>query len=217
MKSLTEFFVGVDLGQAQDYTAIAILEGGSAYTVRYLARMRGMTYSAIIDHIVSLMKSQVLNEARTSLIVDRTGVGAPVVDLLKERGLNPISITITGGDRPNNDEEGHWNIPKRDIISNLLILSQGDRLKIVGDLEEAETLAEEFQNLRAKIDIRTGHDSYEAWREGQHDDLVLATALATWWAEKRPMRLPHPICISTGHGRPTIIWPSFIGGILDDS
>jgi hypothetical protein len=24
------------------------------------------------------------------------------------------------------------------------------------------------------------------WREGQHDDLVLATALAAWWGESRP-------------------------------
>jgi hypothetical protein len=36
-----------------------------------------------------------------------------------------------------------------------------------------------------KIDLTTGHDSYGQWREGQHDDLVLAVALATWWAETR--------------------------------
>ena len=28
--------------------------------------------------------------------------------------------------------------------------------------------------------LETAHDSYGAWREGQHDDLVLALALALW-------------------------------------
>jgi hypothetical protein len=36
-----------------------------------------------------------------------------------------------------------------------------------------------------RIDLTTGHDSYGQWREGQHDDLVLAVALAAWWAETR--------------------------------
>jgi hypothetical protein len=30
-----------------------------------------------------------------------------------------------------------------------------------------------------------GHDTYEAWREGTHDDFVLAAALACWYAERR--------------------------------
>ena len=30
----------------------------------------------------------------------------------------------------------------------------------------------------------TGKDSYGAWREGAHDDLVLAVALAVWKAKK---------------------------------
>ena len=29
-----------------------------------------------------------------------------------------------------------------------------------------------------------GHDTYAAWREGQHDDLVLALALALWSGER---------------------------------
>jgi hypothetical protein len=29
-----------------------------------------------------------------------------------------------------------------------------------------------------KVDSATGHDSYEAWRERDHDDLALAVALS---------------------------------------
>ncbi len=35
-----------------------------------------------------------------------------------------------------------------------------------------------------KINISTAHDSYEAWREGDHDDLVLAVAMACWAGER---------------------------------
>jgi len=43
-------------------------------------------------------------------------------------------------------------------------------MKIASGLKEAATLANEFQNMRVKIDLRTAHDSYTTWREGQHDD-----------------------------------------------
>jgi hypothetical protein len=39
-----------------------------------------------------------------------------------------------------------------------------------------------MQHFRRKIDLRTAHDSYEHWREGDHDDLVLAVCLACWGA-----------------------------------
>jgi hypothetical protein len=37
-----------------------------------------------------------------------------------------------------------------------------------------------------KVNIKTGHDSYESWRESVQDDLVLAVALGCWHAENRP-------------------------------
>ena len=30
-----------------------------------------------------------------------------------------------------------------------------------------------------------GNDTYEAWRESDHDDLVLAAAIACWYGEKK--------------------------------
>ena len=48
----------------------------------------------------------------------------------------------------------------------------------------AETLKQELLNFRVKVNVSTAHDSYEAWREGDHDDLVLATGLALWGATR---------------------------------
>ena len=39
----------------------------------------------------------------------------------------------------------------------------------------------EMQSFKVKIDPKTAHDSYSAWRENAHDDLVLAACLAVWF------------------------------------
>src|SRR5215212_5175327 len=43
-------------------------------------------------------------------------------------------------------------------------------------------LREELLNFRRKQNKVTAHSSYEHWRESDHDDLVLAAALACWKA-----------------------------------
>jgi hypothetical protein len=70
-------------------------------------------------------------------------------------------------------------------VSAVQIALQSGRLKIAEELALAETLRKELLNFRIKVNISTAHDSYEAWREGDHDDLVLATALACWKAARR--------------------------------
>jgi len=63
------------------------------------------------------------------------------------------------------------------------VLFQAGRLKVAAELPAARLLVEELLNFRVKINVKTAHDSYEAWREGVHDDLVLAVALACWYEE----------------------------------
>ena len=46
-------------------------------------------------------------------------------------------------------------------------------------------LQPELQTFRVKVNALTAHESFEAWRERDHDDLVLAVACAIWWGEQR--------------------------------
>jgi len=122
--------------------------------------------------------------------VDKTGVGAGVVDHFLHLGINPTAITIHGGSEVSVDpQRPGYRVPKRDLVSAVQVLLQTSRLKVAASLPEAETLRRELLNFRVKIDPRTAHDSYEHWREGDHDDLVLATAMAcwfaTWWSAPR--------------------------------
>jgi len=193
------FYIGLDLGQAQDYTALTVIERKhfnhslprEQYHVRHLERPKlGTPYPAIVEKVQELMQSPQLLK-RTALVVDATGVGAPVVDLFRKAGLRPVAITITGGNTVTAGGGG-YHVPKRDLVSTLQVLFQTGRLKVAGGLKLAPVLVDELLNFKVKINIKTAHDSYEAWREGIHDDLVLAVALACWYGERRKKMTPVP-------------------------
>jgi hypothetical protein len=112
-------------------------------------------------------------------------VGAAVVDLLRRPGLTFDAVTITGGDTESIAGPNAYRVPKRDLVGSLQVLLQSGQLKIARSLENAETLKDELLNFRVKFNLATAHDSYEAWREGDHDDLVLAAALAAWRAGRK--------------------------------
>jgi hypothetical protein len=178
------FYLGLDLGQIQDYTALAVVErvGDQAeYRVRYLKRF---PLNTPYDVIIELVKQGVQNEriAPNLLVVDSTGVGNPVVDLLIRSGLRLVPIVIHGGMNVSGDGR-YLRVPKRDLVGVLQVLLQAKRLKIAGGLPESKTLTEELLNFRVRISD-AGHDSYGVWREGVHDDLVLAVSLACWVAER---------------------------------
>lgn len=184
---MTRFFVGLDLGQANDYSALCIIEKisrpgtESVYHLRYLWRIRGMSYPDIVTEVVKLMQSAEL-EGCATLVVDATGCGLPVVDLFEKVGLEPIAVSIHGGDRVSN-EGNRYRTPKRDLVAILQVLLQSQRLKVATKLELGPVLQQEMLNFKVKIDPVTAHDSYSAWRESDHDDLVLSVALAVWYGE----------------------------------
>jgi hypothetical protein len=131
------------------------------------------------------------------LIVDKTGVGAAVTDLLKERHLNYIGVTITGlGQKVNRNGMREYSVPKMDLVAALEVPFHKGTLKVAKGLELWPALREELLNFRRKQNARTAHISYEHWRESDHEDLVLATALACWWAQRKARNLrpaPKPV------------------------
>jgi len=186
---MKKFFVGVDLGQSQDYTGITVLERlktgkQHAYHVRHLERSRGIPYPEIIEAVSKIMGSSML-KGHASLVIDQTGCGRPVFDMFAEAGLNPIGAIIHAGDSLSS--EGRlWRVPKRDLVGCMQVLLQTGRLKVSAKLELGPILQQEMLGFKAKINPETASDAYSSWREADHDDLVLAVALAAWWGERSP-------------------------------
>ncbi len=197
------FYVGLDLGQSNDYTALAVVEkvgdeGDPDLHLRHLERYPlRMPYPDMVARVEALVRNPKLSNTgfdwgsrrrvlvEPELLVDATGVGRPVVDLFKERGLRHKAVTITGGNQVTRTGGG-YGVPKRDLIGALEVPFHSGRLKVAAGLDLWGTLRGELQSFRRKVSLTTGNDTYEHWRESDHDDLVLAAALACWGAERKP-------------------------------
>ena len=196
------FVIGLDLGQKQDYTAVAVVEKQARSNEKPLLYLRhlerfalGTPYGEQMDRVKEIVGDEKLRTIWTrglrtviripELIVDATGVGLGVVEMLKDRGLKYRAVTITGGISETGGG-GTYHVPKRNLVSRAVAPFEGKRLKIARGMRLVPELVHELENFKVKVNTQTAHDSYEAWREADHDDLVLALALACWWAERRP-------------------------------
>src|SRR5215216_5819548 len=192
------YYVGLDLGQSQDYTALAVLEqqiwtgpevDWADFGVLFPEGVEpgGWISPSAVGPLYaerSLLSHEPFRRRvrYTRLLADKTGVGAAVIDSFYEKGVYPISVTIHGGSAVTEDVRG-FRVPKRDLVASVQTLLQNGRLKIAPQMELAPILKSELLNFRVKINPATAHDSYEHWREADHDDLVLAVALACWYRE----------------------------------
>ena len=227
MTAETVYTIGLDLGQANDYTAISVLEtqlwcssdlldqfpwngvtpgwnspaglrvdalehvlmkddspwpGKPPLHLRHLERWRGRPYPDIVATVAEMVAREPFVTCGYALVVDATGVGAPVVDLFRFAGVQVVAVTIHGGDAVNRVRAG-FRVPKRELVASVQAVMQTGRLGISEGLDQWPTLKAELQNFKVKIDPKTAHDSYSHWREGQHDDLVLSLAMATWFRD----------------------------------
>jgi hypothetical protein len=230
------YYLGLDLGQARDYSALAIIEeqlyvgeawanevlyqqdydkglstgwlspaavtpyqagvalrlsesygrpGEPPLAVRYLERFElGTKYTDVVQKVAEVVRSDPLRRMPAVLLVDKTGVGAAILDSFTHARIGAVAITLHGGSSVTRDpQRAGFRAPKRDLVTVTQVLLQNGRLRIASGLPEAETLRSELLNFRMKIDPKTAHDSYEHWRENMNDDLVLAVSMAAWFRQ----------------------------------
>jgi hypothetical protein len=194
------FYIGLDLGQASDFTALAVLERqpDESLALRQLDRTRGRPYPRIVQDVARLVDELDKAHARprievtggltmavplTALAVDKTGVGRAVTDMLAMTPMpcQIIPVTITAGHAVTSDGRGGVHVPKRDLVGAAQLLLQQGKLRFSRELPLIETLIKEMSDFQVKIST-AGNELLGTWREGQHDDLVFALSLACWAA-----------------------------------
>jgi hypothetical protein len=179
-----DYAIGLDLGQAQDYTALAVVNkyGDQQHVIDLRRWPLGTAYTAIADDVQALMWHRSLHR-NALLLVDAGGPGRPVLDLLTERATPWEAVAITSGMHARREVHhgAVWHsVPKRDLITRLQVQLQNRTLRIAAALDNAAVLVNELENYQVKVTPHA-NETFNA-REGQHDDLVLAVALASWGA-----------------------------------
>jgi hypothetical protein len=226
-------FLGLDLGRESDFSALVLLTETQtlgdhydpatwewAYTAKlelpWMERLPlGTPYTEVARRVLEVTRKLAAHPKKAgdvSLVVDATGVGAVVMDLLKaaavkhgprmvwtssryeivdvsdpnRKRVEVWPVTITGG-AEERARESSVCVPKRDLMQTLAVMLERGELAIAEALPLSRTLINELATMRAKR-TPAGKDRYEA--EGEcKDDLVLALALASW-ARNRPRAAP---------------------------
>jgi hypothetical protein len=204
------YVVGFDVGQATDYSALVILHSYRSrhkderdpfakavekrhHDLVHAERFREIPYPDQIRRVAERY-GELQRHAKatnpgttTTLAVDATGVGKPILDAMREAGLRPHGILITSGETASRGD-GLDRVPKRVLATTMQVALQAGRLRIAEDLPLAHVLLRELRGFRVKITL-TGYAKFGndvgAWREADNDDLVLATAIAVWTVENR--------------------------------
>lgn len=154
-----DFQLGVDLGKYQDFTVI---------TPFNLNTFRAYNQDRFNQIDWNLQKARIEVAARkfsnARVKIDRTGIGDPIVEDLKARGLNisdEDSIAFTESMRMN-------------LLNNLSMLLEQDKIQIPNDeglISELESFQYSLSPL-GKIKV--------SCPENMHDDRVMSLALAVW-------------------------------------
>jgi hypothetical protein len=221
---VARYIVGLDLGQVRDHSALAVLERSPAsgpdgapgrdyrgrplgrYDIVHLERYAlGTGYPEVVSRVAGLLRSRVFGIERPRLAIDATGAGLPVIELfLNERLAAAVHpVTITAGSEVRREGMA-FSVPKLHLVSTVQALLQSGRLLCVPSLPLAEVLKQELLGFQVRL-TPAGHEAYGTWREGAHDDLVLAVALAAWLGGNEP---PSFVSASGGVGYTQLkVWP----------
>jgi intein/homing endonuclease len=148
--------MGVDLARHVDFTVISVIDTKTHKQV-FLDRFNQIDWNLQMSRIEAIARRY--NNARIN--IDSSGVGDPIALELKQRGLDVIPFTFTSS-------------IKNALIQNLALLLEQDKIKIIPDEVQIQELSNYTFDTSPNGNIR-----YNA-PVGQHDDTVIALALAVY-------------------------------------
>lgn len=207
LREKTEHYYGLDLGKRQDHTALVVVELTWEYgakdpatqaialrprlTVRHAPRLPLDTETVSIPGFVRTAAQRFApgyGGPRTpgTLLIDATGNGHTVVELLRREnpGLRLSPVCISSGRTAKHLKDSYLSVPRTDLLTRLKLLFERGVIGI-------ERAASGFAVLeRELVHFET------AGHQQEHDDLVMALALATWQAAT-----DHPSLLGLPAGR----------------
>ena len=159
------------------------LDQPTTLRVRHIERLPpGTPRLAIIGRVRALTPKRSSGARRFVphyLVVDATGVGLSAIDAFRAARLLPMPVVIGGDDV--SYEGGFYRVPKRDLARSVRLVLNKRWLRAANDLPLWDLLNDELRDFATRVSISSSPWE-EAWRNGEYDDMVLAAALACWYA-----------------------------------
>jgi hypothetical protein len=213
---MNEYAVVVDPAKRRDFTAILtvkktadLVEGEpllktpdrivNYLDVVHIDKFNGITYPEIVRKVaLRVGHADLVNNC--DLLIDGTGVGEALTDLLREGGLDPLPIIFTAGTKvqlvygdfgqiflgqvgklatARTIKEMH--VPKVDLVDAGRLLAQQGRFWCDPQMRWADDFEAQMQGFRGKVNEKTGRTKFENENDELHDDLIVCYLMAAWW------------------------------------
>lgn len=220
MKTLAQYLVVIDVAKKQDATSIQIwrntpefLKGDERvylqdrifhyFDLVFQTKMEKIPYTDQADKIKALMDSEAMKN-NSELIVDGTGVGEAIIDILRSKSLRPTPIVFTGGDQLNIKYEKNLrrfggfgagigtmqvirqlDVPKKDLVAAGQTMIQQCRLRIAPEVQYANDFRKQLVHFKGKVNEKTGYTSYNNDNPEVHDDFTVCFLMAMWYFRYR--------------------------------
>lgn len=234
---MNEYVITVDIAKKRDFTSIFVMKrvpllvpGNQALKsperiVNYchivsIDKFNNISYPQVVEAIALRAGHESLVNNH-DLLIDGTGIGEAVVDLVRQAGMVPISIVFTGGTQPREvaaefgrlfDTDNQRlaplqvvkeiHVPKADLVSAGSIMAQQGRVKVAQGLRWRDDFEAQLSAFKGKVNEKTRRIKYEAETESDHDDLVVCYLMGAWRQvngvtetgrlRPRPGIYPHP-------------------------
>jgi hypothetical protein len=150
--SARRYTMGVDIARVQDFTVIAVVDNQGRQV--YHERFNQISWERQLEAIENAASTY-----HAAVYLDSTGVGDPIYEFLRKRGLKVEPFVFT-------------NSSKESLIDNLAILIEQGRVSLMDlPVQTAELQAYEYELTPSRL-VRMNAPA------GMHDDCVIALALS---------------------------------------
>jgi len=197
MQRIQYTYFGLDLGQRNDFSAIAVIDlvediGANRDPVTFelhrtfrfcLRGVHRFPLGTPYTKIPSLVRRCVAQpppghlgrQPQSALAVDAGGPGIPVVELIRGARLDcgTLPVFITSGGMGSLLPNGIYSVPRRELVSLLRLALEEQKLVFPAGMPLKDELAAEIAALQP------------SGAQSEHDDMAIAIALALWASTKR--------------------------------
>jgi hypothetical protein len=195
VKGYSRYWLGVDLAQAQDNTALVCVHdeclpvwaggrqalGPRRRTIVFADKFKGVSYPDVVSHVIRTMLKEPLR-GRTKLVIDASGLGRVVSDLLHEQRINHHAIQMTVGQNWV-EKDRYVNVGKMLLLETLSLLFATGDLTFAHDLPLREDILAELESFQLEQTAAGNQIIVQGKSGAHHGDLVVALAVAVFASE----------------------------------
>ncbi len=196
------YWIGADLGQANDFSAISVIRdtclptvinnrvqlGVRKRVVVYADQFRGVSYVDVVDHLIRLKNAQPFG-GKSQLVIDGTSIGRVVSDMLQAENVPHTAIQMTAGQ--NWSRKGRYvNASKTLMIENTAVLFAAGELTFAHDLPLRKEIEQDLASFSLTTTAAGNQVITQSRNASGHGDLGISLIVAAFASQYlRPQKI----------------------------